>query len=140
MFLGLAVVICAESIRLGVGNFESPGPGFLPLASGLVLGIFSLILPLRPPVTATRAAEQPRGQGFWISLSMVLGSLLAYAFLINILGFRVITFLWMGFVCWRIGKIGWKSALSISLVTTFSCYLLFEYYLSIRFPRGIWGF
>jgi hypothetical protein len=35
----IALAICIESLRLGPGSFINPGPGFVPLASGLILGI-----------------------------------------------------------------------------------------------------
>ena len=46
-FIGLAIVICEESIRIGAGSLSNPGPGLIPLGSGLILGIFGLIVLVR---------------------------------------------------------------------------------------------
>jgi hypothetical protein len=136
-FLGLAAAICVESYRLGPGSFSEPGPGLVPLGSGLILGIFALIVLVR---TFTRKEEGGflwRG-GAGSKMIYILASMVAYAGLLNFLGFLLLNFLWMGFVCWKIGKMGWKGTLLTSLASTFLAYLLFEHYLSIRFPRGVW--
>ncbi len=67
-------------------------------------------------------------------------SITAYAFLIDLLGFHLVTFLWMIYVCWGIGEMRWKNAILVSIITTFSSYLLFEHYLHINFPRGFLRF
>ncbi len=137
-FLGLAVAICVESYRLGPGSFSQPGPGLVPLGSGLILGIFAFIVFVRTFSRKEEGENLWRGAA-WSKMIYILASLAAYAGFLNSLGFPLINFLWMGFVCWKIGKMGWKAALLTSLASTFFAYLLFEHYLSIRFPRGIWG-
>jgi hypothetical protein len=137
-FLGLAVAICVESYRLGPGSFSQPGPGLVPLGSGLILGIFAFIVLVRTFRRREEGENLWRGAA-WKKMIYILASLAAYAGFLNSLGFPLINFLWMGFVCWKIGKMGWKAAFLTSLASTFFAYLLFEHYLSIRFPRGIWG-
>jgi hypothetical protein len=137
-FLGLAVAICVESYRLGPGSFSQPGPGLVPLGSGLILGIFAFIVLVR-----TFRSKEER-ENLWrgapgSKMIYILTSLAAYAGFLNSLGFPPMNFLWMGFVCWKVGKMGWKATLLTCLASTFFAYLLFEHYLSIRFPRGVWG-
>jgi hypothetical protein len=76
----------------------------------------------------------------WWNIIAIFISLVGYAFLLDPLGFHLVTFLWMGFVCRGIGKMGWKSTLLASILTPFVSYLIFEHYLSIRFPLGPLGF
>ena len=41
--LGFAVLILSLSLKLGIGNFRNPGPGFVPfLASLLLLSLSSV--------------------------------------------------------------------------------------------------
>ena len=40
----LGMGMCIGSIKLKLGNFHTPGPGFMPFLSGASLGIFGLIL------------------------------------------------------------------------------------------------
>jgi hypothetical protein len=144
-FVVLAMAICVESIRLGPGSLPNPGPGLLPLGCGLLLGFLSLIAAIRPAAIAgLRDSEE--GQRLlwkpgtkWRNLISALVSLIAYAFLIDFLGFHLITFLWVGFVCRWVGGMRWRSTLITAGLTTLLAYLLFEYFLNVRFPTGILG-
>ncbi len=136
-WIGVALLICIESIRIGPGSFLNPGPGFLPLGSGLLIGIFGviiLILTFKRPDKGKEVLWEP-GVRVGKVISTVI-SILAYSFLIDYLGFHLITLIWIGYVCWRIGEMGWKGAIVTSLVTTFFSYLLFERYLGIHFSKG----
>jgi hypothetical protein len=129
-----------ESYRLGLGSFSDPGPGFVPLGSGLLIGIFALLISAgvgRMEKEVKR--DLSTGRIAWGRVGAILTSLAAYAGLLNILGFHLVNVLWLSFVCKRMGKMSWGAALGISFGSTFLSYFLFEYYLSIRFPRGIFG-
>jgi hypothetical protein len=136
-----ALAICIESLRLGPGSFVNPGPGFVPLASGLILGIVASIVLILSIKKAGEGKEVLWKPGMrWRKMISVIVSILAYALLIHPLGFHLMTFLWMGFVCWRIGGMKLRNAVITSLVTTFAAYLIFEHSLNILFPKGILKF
>jgi putative tricarboxylic transport membrane protein len=137
--LGFALFICVESYRLGPGTFSQPGPGFLPLGSGLVIGAFALLLLAGVGRKKNASPDLPAGRIAWKKVGTILASLAAYAALLNLLGFHLINLLWLGIICRGMGRMGWPAALAVSLGSTFGAYLLFEYYLSIRFPRGVLG-
>lgn len=139
-WIGVALFICIESIRLGVGSLSNPGPGLFPLGAGVVLGTFGLAGFIQTLGKWEEKVVLWRPGTQWWTLVSILLSLLSYGFLINPLGFFLTTFLWIGFTCRRIGKMGWKSTVFAALVTTISSYFLFEHYLGIRFPRGIFAF
>lgn len=139
-WVGMGIAISVESIRLGPGSLSAPGPGLIPLGCGLFLGVFGFILFVRTFKIVAEGGEVIQEQVTqWDKLIFVLASLIGYAFLIEFLGFLLVTLLWMGFI-FRLGKIGWKATVFISVVSTSLCYILFGYYLGIRFPRGILGF
>jgi hypothetical protein len=140
--VGIAVAICVESVRIDPGSFSTPGSGLLPLGCGLLIGIIGFIMLGLSLRASDRKEEKPLwGPGTnWWNIISVFVSLMGYAFLMDPLGFHFITFLWIGFVCRGIGKMGWKATLFASFVTTFVSYLIFEHYLNIRFPRGLLGF
>ena len=138
-FMGVAISICEESIRLGAGSLSSPGPGLIPLGSGLILGIIGFIVFVR---TFFKDSSEGKGslwmqRARWRNIVAALLSMAAYAFLMDLLGFKLITFLWMAFVCRGIGKIGWVKTIFTAVTTTFLSYLIFERYLGVRFPHGI---
>jgi len=139
-WVAMAIAICVESIRLGPGSLSVPGPGLIPLGCGISLGILGLIVFALTFKRMGEGKEVPREKGIqWQKLILTLVSLIAYAFFLNVLGLQIVTLIWMGFIC-RLGKMGWRGTVFFSVVTTFSCYILFAYCLGIRFPRGILGF
>jgi len=141
-FITLAVAIGVESIRMGPGSLSNPGPGLIPLGCGLILGIIGLVVFAR---TFVDASSQSGGILWkpgtkWRNIISTFLSLVCYAFLVEVLGFHLITFLWLNFLCFWVGRMGWKATLFTSVVTTSLSFLLFEHYLGIRFSRGILGF
>ena len=137
-FIGLALAIIGESLRLGPGSLSNPGPGLLPLWCGLIQGILGLIIFARTFKGSIKKRKIFSGGGTKITLTLV--SLVGYAFLMDLLGFILVTFLWVSFACGWIGKMGWKKGVFTSLVTTALSYFLFARFLTIHFPRGIFGF
>lgn len=138
--VGVGIAICVESIRLGVGQVSDPGPGLIPLGCGIVLGFFGSIVVMRTfkiPTEGREDISEHRVQ--WQKLTIILASLIGYALLLDFVGFLLVTLCWMVFIC-RVGKIGWKASIFISIITTLLSYILFEYYLGIRFPRGVFRF
>ena len=75
----------------------------------------------------------------WQKVVLALSYLVGYALLLEVLGFLLVTVLWVGANC-RLGNMGWKKTLLISVTATLSCFLIFEYFLKVRFPRGIFGY
>jgi putative tricarboxylic transport membrane protein len=138
-FVGLAIAISVESIRMGIGSLSNPGPGLIPLASGAFLGIFSLASFVRTLRSSSSEDVQDKATNFGGRVISALVSMLAFGCLVDSLGFNMVTFLWMGFVCRWIGRMEWKATVFTSVVATFSAWLIFGYFLEIRFPRGIWG-
>ena len=141
-FVFLAIVISLESIRIGPGTLSNPGPGLIPLGCGLILGIIGLAVFVRSLIDTSPAASgglwKPGTK--WRNIVSTFLSLVSYAFLVEFLGYHLVTFLWLNFVCFWVGKMGWKTTVFTSVVTTSLSFLLFEHYLGIRFSRGILGF
>ncbi|MFZ0369864.1 MAG: tripartite tricarboxylate transporter TctB family protein [Halobacillus sp.] len=66
--------------------------------------------------------------------------ILAYIFLLEILGFLLATALFVFFCSWFLGYKKWKSNLLVSLIFPSVLYYLFNYLLQIRLPQGILPF
>jgi putative tricarboxylic transport membrane protein len=138
--MGVAFLICVESVRMGVGSLSDPGIGLVPMACGLILGILGLVGfagTLKKEETEAVVIWQ-RGIS-WRKMISVLISLVSYAFLIDLLGFSLTTLIWTAFMFRGLARMGWIVTLLASVVSTFFCSLVFEYYLGIRFPRGIFS-
>jgi hypothetical protein len=142
VWLGFALFICVEAFRLPLGSVRDPGPGFLPLLVGVLLAGLSVICFLQ----ARRGpSEAPKGGWYsaerWKNLVWVLLALLAYAAVLDSLGFLISTFLLL-VVLFRFGMEPqrWVWAVGGSVVASLSCYAVFELWLRTQLPRGILGF
>jgi putative tricarboxylic transport membrane protein len=142
VWLGFAVYICAESVRLPLGSFHDPGPGFLPLLVGLILAGLSIIC-FQTGRTAERKDEKASwySRERWKNLIWILLALFAYAVALDNLGFLVSTFLFLS-VLFRVGMEPqkWYWAIGGSAIASVSCYVVFELWLRTQLPKGILGF
>ena len=63
--------------------------------------------------------------------------ILAYVFLIGILGYLVITPVALGLLMWYFGERRWLLILSIAILTTAGLFCFFRYIMYIILPEGI---
>lgn len=142
IWLGLAVCICVESVRLPLGSFQDPGPGFLPLLCGLILAGLSLIC-FKAAGTAEPVDENASwySRERWKSVVWVLLALFAYVVAMESLGFLLTTFLFLAFL-FRFGMepMSWMWAAGGSAAASLCCYGIFELWLQTQLPKGILGF
>jgi putative tricarboxylic transport membrane protein len=143
VWLVFAIYICIESSRLPFGSFHNPGPGFLPLLIGLILGILSFLVFL---LARLSKETEKIGQSWypkerWKKLIWVLVALFAYAVCLEILGFLISTFLLLVFL-FRAGieTQKWVWAIGGSAVASLSSYAVFELWLKTQLPKGFLGF
>ncbi len=140
--LVLAGLICWGSILLPYGNIHNPGPGFFPLWLGVILGALSVGLLLQ----AARRKEEARVGGDvlaekvrWPRVLSVLVALVLYGWLMNILGYLIVTFLLMAFLLRFIEPQPWRSVIGWTLVGSLGSYLVFEVWMKLRLPKGFLG-
>jgi len=142
IWLLFAMYICVESIRLPLGSFRDPGPGFLPLLVGILLGALSLISFFQARTAKLPESSEPwYPRKRWKNLVWVLGALLAYAGILDALGFLVSTFLLL-ILLFRssLEPRSWPWAVGGSLIASVSCYVVFELWLRTQLPKGFLGF
>lgn len=139
-WLAFAFCICFESIRLPLGTFSAPGAGFLPLCSGLILGILSFIQLLQAHRRKTkRELAVFQDKEIWKNVVFVLGALFAYPAILQILGFMLTTFLFLLFLFRIIQPQRWILAIVGSAFAAFLSHLMFEIWLKAQLPKGIFG-
>ena len=139
MILGIALGI--GSLRLGFGTFHKPGPGFMPFLTGCLLTLLGLLL---VSVSIPRFQRHPAETGDKVSLKSFLGKGLfslvvsfLYVLLLDPLGFVLATFLLIFSLLKIMGARKWATPLLISILTVVASYLIFEVWLRINFPKGI---
>jgi putative tricarboxylic transport membrane protein len=141
VWLGIAVLICIGSLRLSLGSFKNPGPGFFPFIAGLVLGILAatVFFHARRAAAAGKETEQP----LWTNLSGVKKvvlttiALLVYAISMEYLGFLISTFIFFVFLLRTIEPQRWGLVILESLLASGISYLVFEIWLQAQLPKGI---
>ncbi|HSR13735.1 MAG TPA: tripartite tricarboxylate transporter TctB family protein [Thermodesulfobacteriota bacterium] len=140
-WIGLSITVMALSWRLGLKDqagqegIFGPGPGLMPfLVSGILL-LVSLGLLARGLLKREAEAAKPAAQVNYGKIILVLVALFAYAFLLDRLGYVIVTFLLLALLFWKMGT-RWHYALIASAGTALLTYFLFTY-LGLLFPEGI---
>ena len=135
-WLTLAIVVAVLSFRLKLGTLSQPGPGFFPFWGAIVLGILSVIL----LVHAHTRGALPSTAGIRASvLVIVVAALLAYVLLLEMLGFVIVTFLFL-LLLLRVVRRGWTTSGVAALAGAGASYALFQLWLKTQLPRGPFGF
>ena len=140
IIIGLAVMVV--SYQMSLGTLHTPGPGLLPFLLGSLLIVVSLpiligsLLLFRKTVPESRAAEIWAGVEFKNVLIIII-SLVAYALLLEKLGFILTAFLFLFVLFATFDFQRWLFALGVSSVTIFITYLLFNVVLRVELPSGL---
>ena len=140
--LGAAVVICIASVRLSLGSFQRPGPGLFAFLAGALFGLLSLLCFLQ----SFRGHSEEGKKPFWPNpargrkmLSVII-ALVLYTALMKYLGFALDTLLFLIFLMRRVEPQRWPLVLSVSILGVIVSYGIFQVWLDIPLPRGIWKF
>jgi putative tricarboxylic transport membrane protein len=138
-WVAVGLLACYGASRLGIGSVAEPGAGFIFFWSGLVLMILSLIV-LADSVRSSEDTVREIPKINWPKITLVLFSLLLYAFFLERLGFVLTTFVLMSFLLGCIEGTGWFRSLGVASAAALTSYAMFELWLKIRLPKGIFGF
>ena len=143
--VGLSVIVCVASIKIGIGTLGNPGSGFMPFIAALFFGLLSLFqlgkLYLRKKSRLNtiniQTGEVGRDDESKNKIILVIVALSAYTVIMLKIGYLISTFFLMIFLL-RIGSsTKWRFVFISSLVITLLSYLIFDRWLSCRFPAGI---
>ena len=142
LLLVIAGVICWGSLSLSYGHVHNPGPGFFPFWLGAILGAMALGLVLkttwqREGAKTLRAILSEKVR--WEKVLFVVIALMLYGYLINFLGYLIVTFLLMAFLLRFIEPRPWKAVIMWTLIGTIGSYLVFDLWMKLRLPKGFLG-
>ena len=143
VWLGIGLFICIGSLRLSLGTFHNPGPGFLSFFAGLIVGGLALVVHLQSRRASSADEADKKVPPLWANRSrgwrMVLTvlALLAYAVIMNYLGFLASTFLFLVFLLKVIEPQRWSVAVLGSLAASAAFYCVFEWGLQSQLPKGL---
>lgn len=142
IWIAIGVGICCLSWRIHLGSFNEPGPGFVAFAAGIALVVIGMIMTLsktlpKGSTDSGRSANHPFLKLPRFSLVYTVGVLLVYGLVLNFLGYLISTFLLM-FALFNDRRTSrFSSSILASLLTVVITYLIFETWLRVQLPRGI---
>src|SRR4030042_2921972 len=131
----IAVYTAIQAYRLGLGSLRHPGPGFIFFLAALFLIILNAVDLAGASIKKSKIEkrEPPMWIGLrWQKILLVLGSLSAYAFSLNLAGFLLPTFLLMVFLYKGVEPTKWWLAIVSSLITVLLSYVIFKVLLDVQ--------
>lgn len=142
VWAGLGGLFVFGALQQGLMRKGVPGPGFLPLLSGLALIFVSLfvLIPALRQREKGKSSDFFTGSGSLRKLGLALISLLAFGIALYHLGYLVTTFLFIFFMARLIERKRWSTTSLLALMTAVVSYLLFVKLLEVQLPAGPLGF
>lgn len=130
--LGSGIVFAVLSLRLGIGSITNPGPGLWPCVVSVALSIFSCILLIHSRLRVVNSSIHLRNSLPKPVLALLL--ILAYAVVLDTLGFVLSTFLLLAIWGRMISRMPWTSTLALSFLVAVISYVIFGYWLAVPLP------
>ena len=136
----LSLLVAFLSSKLPFGSFANPGARFLPLLSAGVMFLLALVLFIQSSLKGEEGVKTLWAKGGTGRGLLILFSLVFYGLFLEKLGFILMTFLLMGFLLLAVGKVRKSLVIFLSLVSSLGCYGVFQLWLNVQLPKGIFGF
>ena len=139
VLIGVGLIFCIGSVRYGDVRARIPSAGFFPFVGGMILiflSVIHLISFVRKKATGEKEKFFPQRYS-WKRILFSLFTLFAYGVSLKFLGFFLVTFLFMLFSLRFIEPLKWKMVFALSILTSVFSYLLFEVWLKVQLPHGI---
>jgi len=138
VFLAVAAFVMWQSWSLEYYTKLGPGPGFFPFWLGAVLGGLALIWLVQVSLPAGRPKEGaflPERSGI-LRILAILVALGAMSGLMDLLGFQLTMFLFLGYLVRVLGRQPlWLTAI-VALVGSVGVYYVFGGYLDVQLPAA----
>jgi len=123
-----------------MGTIDNPGPGFLPFLLGIAIVLMSIALLIRvwkKMKVQDESTSWPERGGL-IKVSLIFIVIVLFTALLETTGYILNVFVLFLILLRPVGKQKWLWTLSISIGATLASYLLFDRWLMLPLPRGIW--
>jgi putative tricarboxylic transport membrane protein len=137
-WLLLSFYLSVESYRLGLSTANRPGPGLFPFLATIGIGLIAAFR----LVNSIRESSPDENSGLGLAgearlVAYVIAGMMAYAFLLNLLGFLLCTFLLVALYLKVIAARGWLVTLSFAAAVALASHVFFDVLLKADLPRGL---
>lgn len=136
----LGFLLVMSSLRINLGQWNHPGPGFMPLGSGLLLILLCVAYGARSIRIKHRKQESPWPRENIGKLIGVQVALFLFALVLTTLGYLLSTFLLMIFLFQVVEQERWFITIIKTALIVFVTYVVFDKWLMVQFPRGFLEF
>jgi len=138
LVIGLAIAVYSR--KYGLGTLSSPGAGFLPFLSGLAMAVLAVVVLVQRIPGKKDTLMGLWANRRWPAVPIVMAALVAYAVVLNTLGFVLDTFFLIAFLLRVMQPLAWKKVLAGAAGATFGSYAVFHLWLEAQLPVGFLGF
>ena len=140
VFLLFGLSLLFESKKYPLGTIDNPGPAFLPLLLGTAVAALSVGLIVRVWKKGSIRSPLPfwPGKAGRLKVSVAFVVILLFTALLETTGYQLNIFLLFLVLLRPIGRQKWAWSISISVGAALVSYFLFEKWLMIPLPKGIW--
>ena len=141
----IAIVLMIVAVLYLIGSFRLPPYAYVPVDSNVVpiaLGVILLVLSITLYFNKAEHVGEKKAlpKNEILTLFTVLLFILLYIFLLEFVGFILVTALFIFFCSWFLGYKRFVPNLIVALAVPFFIYFLFGSFLQIQLPQGILPF
>jgi hypothetical protein len=142
ILFSVGVLIIIFSIPYEIGEIHAPSTGFLPFYTGGIICLLSILVFLGGSARRREGTkwENPFKKLRWDKPLVVTAGLMAFALILNHLGFILSSALLVGFLLRCIQPQKWSVVLAGAFFTSLVTYLVFQIWLGAQLPAGILSF
>lgn len=138
----IGTYVCIHAYKMGVGNPELPGPGFVFYLAAILLCVLSITYLFL--TVFSKSSKNEVQEKLWYGLKfqkiiIILIGMFIYIFIFKYLGFSISTFLLMILLYRIVEPRKWWAIILSALITVFVSHIIFVELLKIPFPRGVIG-
>jgi len=137
--LALSLFVFTQALQLPFSAEYGPGPGFMPLVLSSLMGILSTTLLVRSRGLEGGTESLFKSASGLKKAALVALLYLAYIVALQTLGLLMSLAIFLLVLLLLIEKRSIVTAVSASAIVSLSCYFLFEVWLKVPLPIGIFG-
>ncbi len=134
--MGFSILIILSSLKLGIGDLRSPGPGFMGLIASILLFILSLVVFIQDTLGSAETLEIPLNWTNFSKQFIITVGLCFYALSLEYLGFLVSSFILMWIMFLVDSPKKWLYHLIIAIIVINISYFVLSKLLGVVFPSG----
>lgn len=129
MFLAVAIYVSVSTLLgLDIGSLEQMGPGFFPLALGIILGVIGVLVLLN-----AKPNEDQQLPVNWRAVFLIGAAPIAFGLTVRTLGLVPALLVSVSMATLSSGKIRLPTALSVIVGVTMFCVVVFKFGIGIPY-------